>query len=135
MDIVNYLNDKHKVYLDRSEIHGVGLFASTKIHEGELIFRDDVEMEIHAYKIFDLLSCGANVDIVEQLKLSRCHHNDVLHLRVPNYVVFSDYINHSKDSNCKIVNRQEWTATKEINKGQEILFNYNSLPIQYKKDF
>lgn len=135
MDVINYLNDKHKVYLDASEIHGVGLFASTKIHEGELFFRDDSEVEIHAYKIFDLLSYGANVDIVEQLKHSRCHNDDVLHLRVPNFVVFSDYINHSRDSNCKIVDNKDWTATKEIDKGQEILFNYNSLPIQYKKDF
>jgi hypothetical protein len=133
MDIINYVN-QHKVHLGCSEIHGVGLFASTKIYEGELIYRNDLEKEIIQFEIFDLLSHGANADIIEQLKMSRCRDNDVLFIRQPNFVAFSDYINHSKNSNCKLVGK-DWIATEEIAKSQEILFNYKSLDIEYKKDF
>lgn len=134
IDVINYLNEQHKVHLGCSEIHGVGLFASTKIHEGELVYRNNLEYKTYALNIFDLLSLGANADIIEQLKHTSCQDDDVLHLYVPNSAIFSDYINHSKDSNCKMVDGS-WFATKEIAKSQEILFNYKSSNIQYKKNF
>ena len=132
MDVINFVN-QHKVHLSSSNIHGVGLFATTKIYEGELIYKNDLDYKVYACKIFDLLSHGANADIVEQLKTSRLD-DDSLHIRSPNFVVFSDYINHSKYSNCKLVDN-EWIATKEIAKGQEILCNYTSSNIKFKKDF
>lgn len=90
-------------YVDRSPIHGKGLFAARKISEGELIGE---------LKVTPANRDGLHVLWVTETRKVRVH--------CP-----LKYINHSDEPNAVYYDSLEVVALRDIEKGEEITHNYS----------
>lgn len=90
-------------YVDRSPIHGKGLFAARKINEGELIGE---------LKVSPATRDGHHVLWVTETRKVR--------VRCP-----LRYINHSPEPNAVYYDTLEVIALRDIEKGEEITHDYS----------
>ncbi len=110
-----------KSYVDRSKIHGFGLFAAEAIKKGDLIWRFDPRIDkVLSEKDF--------------LSLPKLNQDFVMHYCYKTegkYVICGDdgrYVNHSDNPNTEGMESEDGygitIASRDIEKGQEITGNY-----------
>ena len=123
---IHKINDY--VYLSESKIHGKGIFALTKIpsntkiiqYKGELISKKEGAKRQKMYE--DLSKKDSSKGAVYIFDIDEEH--DLDGTCETNY---AKNINHSCEPNCKyeIKNKEVWISSiREIQKGEEICFNY-----------
>ena len=118
---------KIKTYLDKSSIHGIGLFANEDIKQGELIwaFTKDVDQFIPGPVLRDISKEEANF----------LENAAVYDEEEDTYCLVADnvrFINHSDKPNVGETDRTtddllEMFALKDIKKGEEITLDYNEM--------
>ena len=107
-----------KTYIDKSPIHGIGLFADQKILNGQLVWAmHDLDMCIDK-QYFEALPKTAQDFIhkhgdwdIELQKITMSFDND-------------KFINHSDTPNLDYSKSQRTYANKDIYPGEEITINY-----------
>tara|TARA_Y100000361_G_C10848978_1_gene183395 strand:- start:68 stop:433 length:366 start_codon:yes stop_codon:yes gene_type:complete len=104
-------------YLDKSEIHGVGVFSKENIKKGRKIQeeRSNFQMEFDKNNLPSMPLAFSN--FLETHSYQKYLHPDTLILQVDN----SKYINHSKNPNLN----HDGFAVKDIKIGDEITIDYN----------
>ena len=103
-------------YLDKSEIHGVGVFSKENIKKGRKIQeeRSNFQKEFDKNNLPSMPLAFAN--FLETHSYQKYLHPDVLILQLDN----SKYVNHSDNPNLD----DDGFAIKDINIGDEIVINY-----------
>lgn len=109
------------VYLDKSPIQGIGVFAKHRIAQGTLVWKFhpdyDRSIEVKAYE----RETGP-----VKAYLDRYAYPD---RRDPNYIVFeaddARYMNHADAPNCDVSSPEETYALRDIAPGEEMTCNYH----------
>jgi SET domain-containing protein len=110
-----------KTYLDKSPIHGIGVFADEDIKKDQLIWKFDKQTDI---ALGDKESINCNIEEIQK--------------QYPNYYIYFDlqfqqliflgdndrFTNHSDNPNTENDINGDVFALKEIKKGEELTLNY-----------
>ncbi len=106
---------EEKLIVKDSAIKGRGVFASKNMKKGETVcFMAGKEISIEQVK-----EGYENQDVKE---------NYPLQVGEETYISMNhpyDYINHSCDANCAIIEKNKLVAVKNIEKGEEITYDYS----------
>lgn len=105
-----------KTYTDKSNIHGIGLFASEPIKPGDLIFT--VSGALHLVKDFDLLPKSLKKASDDWVGISRYRYIDTKASPIR-------FINHSCEPNAALRTPRRLIAMKAIAAGEEITMDYS----------
>ena len=116
-----------KTYIDKSSIHGIGLFAEEFIPKGTIVWiMSDLDMILEQEE-FDKLPIIAQDYIrkhgdwdIQMQKITMSFDND-------------KFINHSDKTNLRYNKNQTTEANKDILKGEEITINYFEFDEQASK--
>ncbi|MER8504228.1 MULTISPECIES: SET domain-containing protein-lysine N-methyltransferase [unclassified Mesorhizobium] len=109
------------VYLDKSPIQGIGVFAKNHIRRGTLVWKLDPKydrrIEVTTYE----RETGPVKTYLDRYAYpDRCD---------PNYIVFeaddARYMNHADDPNCDVSQPEETYALRDIAPGEEMTCDYN----------
>jgi uncharacterized protein len=114
------INAPTKIYLDKSPIHGRGVFASQKIFNGEVF-------EIAPYLDLEI-KFGTISDILVNHRFNWPYGTSNWEKQVVG-LGFSSYYNHSNNFNANwrsntFLDAFEFYAVRDINEGEEILIYY-----------
>lgn len=109
------------VYLDKSPVEGIGVFAKNAISKGSLIWKLDLRydrmIEVEAYE----RETGPVKDYLDRYAYP-CRSD-------PRYIVFeaddARYMNHADDPNCDVSSGHEAFALRDIAPGEELTCDYN----------
>ena len=109
------------VYLDKSSIQGIGVFARAHIPRGTLIWKLDPRFD----RIIDVETYESESGSVKSY-LDRYSYPD---RRDPNYIVFeaddARFMNHAYEPNCDVSSPEETYALHDIGPGEELTCDYN----------
>mgnify|MGYP001579136708 CR=1 FL=1 len=108
-----------KTYLDKSPIHGFGLFADEDISKGTIVWRMSSLDMILEQEEFDKLPEVAQAYI--------CHHGDwdIVMQKITMSFDNDKFINHESNTPNLTYNKNQTTeANRDIKKGEEITINY-----------
>ncbi|MBL7059058.1 SET domain-containing protein [Candidatus Pacearchaeota archaeon] len=110
---------KIKYYLDKSKIHGLGIFAKEDIKKGKIIYVHNDKLDlILTQKEFNELNKKEKKLVLhygyfnKKLNKWRLDHDDIR------------FCNHSKNSNITLF-QGKIISKKNISKGEELLQNYS----------
>ena len=113
-----------KTYLDRSTIHGIGLFADQEIMAEELVWELNCLVD-HAYTLDQWTALRANISEQSFLNIRRLSYKEenLIYLCMDN----AQFMNHSEASynvahHGSLKNRMY--AVRHIARGEELLCNY-----------
>lgn len=109
------------VYLDRSPVQGIGVFAKTHIAKGTLVWKlhpdYDRRIAVEQYE--------QETGPVKAYLDRYCYPDR----RDRNFIVFeaddARYMNHADDPNCDISKPEEMYALRDITPGEELTCDYN----------
>jgi SET domain-containing protein len=109
------------VYLDKSSIEGIGVFAKNHIARGTLVWKFDPRYDQRiAVDIYE----GETGPVKNYLD-RYCYPDR----RDPNYIVFeaddARYMNHADAPNCDVSAPEETYALRDIAPGEEMTCDYN----------
>lgn len=112
---------KIKTKLDKSMIHGLGLFADEDVPKGTVVWEYN-PATCHTYTIEGFIERCKSCSL-EEIK------NLINYSYIKNKLVYSitddtRYINHSTRANVDFSNPKKEIALRDIKKGEEILENY-----------
>jgi hypothetical protein len=107
-------NIKEKIYIGKSDLHGKGIFASKNIRKGEVIFT------VKGEKINFLID---NKEQAKKAGLNWFGFGKNQWIDVENN--YCNNLNHSCNPNSGIKNKIHIIALKNINKDEEITFDYS----------
>lgn len=116
-------------YIQKSEIHGFGLFADRKLEARTILcILDGQVMDWGQYdKIVDIVKLGKYQNYI----FMEWNALDTSTLLVRAFRTKYSYINHSDNPNVKIYyNPLRIETLKTINKGEEILIDYTQEPLR-----
>ncbi|MFB9983314.1 SET domain-containing protein [Mesorhizobium kowhaii] len=109
------------VYLDKSPIQGIGVFAKNRIPRGTRIWKLDPRFD----RLIKVETYEGETGPVKSY-LDRYSYPD---RRDPNYIVFeaddARYMNHADEPNCDVSSPEETFALRDIAPGEELTCNYN----------
>jgi SET domain-containing protein len=110
-----------KTYLDKSPIHGIGLFADEDISKGTVIWKYH-GLTVHKLAI-DIIHGGWNhpQSFIDHIKTYAWIENGFYYWCLDN----GRFMNHSDNSNT-YETKIETIALVDIKKGEEITCNYNT---------
>jgi SET domain-containing protein len=119
-----------KTYLDRSSIHGIGLFAAERISKGTVIWRlsPDIDLLLDPAQV-DRLAPPARAQIEKYTYLDR-------HLR--RLVLCGDdarFFNHAEEPNCHDLPDEAGgttVAARDIEVGEELTSDYASFDANHR---
>jgi len=104
------------VYLDKSPIQGIGVFAKSHIPRGTLVWKLDPRFD----RIIDVETYEGETGPVKNY-LDRYSYPD---RRDPAYIVFeaddARYMNHDDEPNCDVSSPEETYALRDIAPGEEM---------------
>lgn len=109
------------VYLDKSPIQGIGVFAKHAIARGAVIWRLDLKYD----RLIDVGTYEAETGPVKDYLDRYCYprRSD------PRYIVFeaddARYMNHADHPNCDMSPGDVAVALRDIAVGEEMTCNYN----------
>ena len=114
--------DKYKVYIGKSEIHGVGLRAIKDIKQHETVFyyrsKNTFQLPIQA-----LLQNRVDKRVIQTLcRLYYCDENHIYLQKEPT-LNFVNFLNHSKDSNMYF-SQGYYIAKTDIKQDEELTLNF-----------
>ena len=109
------------VYLDKSPIQGIGVYAKHPISKGTLVWRLDTRFD----RIIEVAVYESQTGPVKDY-LDRYAYPD---RRDRNFIVFeaddARYMNHDDDPNCDVSAPEESYALRDIAAGEELTCDYN----------
>jgi uncharacterized protein len=109
-----------KTYLDKSPIHGIGVFAAQEIQEGNLVWMFEPRID----KVLDINDLSENLTLIERQFIETYAYFDK---QLNKYVLSADndrFTNHSNDPNTFPLSTSEVVACRDIHVGEEITINY-----------
>lgn len=121
-----------KAYIDKSSIHGFGLFAKEPINSGETIaILDGQVMKYDDYKRIEEIYIGSEIiKGAEEYFFMEWNMIRLGLLRVRPMRTKYSYINHSRQPNLFLMNNsQKIIALNDIDAGQELLLDYCKEPL------
>jgi SET domain-containing protein len=107
-----------KIFLQKSEIHGIGVFATDIIPKGTITWVFDEGI--------DLILPISKVESLPEPAKSQLYHYGYIYLGTNNITLCADdarFMNHSGNSNTKNVNGSD-IAVQDIAAGEEITCDY-----------
>lgn len=118
---INWMK-RYKVYVGKSDIHGVGLKAIKDIKKGEQVYYYK-SYATHKLSKSELISKGIDKRVIDTL--SRLYFCDKEHLYLqPNQqIYFVNYLNHSENPNMIFVNGF-YIARCDIKQDEEVTLNF-----------
>jgi uncharacterized protein len=109
------------VYLDKSPVQGIGVFAKKPIAAGTLIWRFDPNYDRRIPVATYESETGPVKDYLDRYAYPDRHD--------PNFIVFeaddARYMNHADDPNCDVSKSEVAHALRDIAAGEELTCNYN----------
>lgn len=109
------------VFLDRSPLEGIGVFARHAIARGTVIWK--------MHPQFDLLIPVAQWEAQEGAVKTYLDRYAYPSRQRPGFIVFeaddARYMNHSADPNCDVSHEDTHLALRDIAAGEEITCDYN----------
>ena len=114
--------DNYKVYIGKSDIHGVGLRAIKDIKRHETVF---YHRSKNTYKLnkLQLIQNGVHKDVIKTLsRLYYCDH-DFLFLKANPELNFVNYLNHCENPNMYF-RQGYYIANKDIKQDEEVTLNF-----------
>lgn len=109
------------VYLDRSQLQGIGVFARQSISKGSVIWRFDPR--------FDRLISNEDWESTDGAVKSYLDRYCYPSRANPGHIVFEGddarYMNHADAPNCDFSREDEARAIKDIVAGEELTCDYN----------
>lgn len=108
-----------KTYIDKSNVHGMGLYAAEFIPKGTVTWQYDPDFDVG----FD----PEEVASLPELQKAYILYYAYLDKDINRLILCADsqrFINHSKNTNIESTPRQD-VASRDIQKGEEFLCNYN----------
>ncbi|ANT53924.1 SET domain-containing protein [Mesorhizobium amorphae] len=109
------------VYLDKSPIQGIGVFAKKHIPRGTLVWKLDPRFD----RLIEVDTYEGESGPVKGY-LDRYSYPD---RRNPGYIVFeaddARYMNHADEPNCDVSSPEETYALRDIAPGEELTCDYN----------
>jgi hypothetical protein len=121
-----------KTYLDRSTIHGVGLFAAERIRKGTVLWRLNPLIDVQLTEA-QIASLG---DAAREQILKYTYRDRVL----GTYVLCGDdarFFNHMENPNCLDVPDEQGGATvaaRDIEAGEELTCDYASFDAEFRPE-
>ena len=112
-----------KSYLDKSKVHGIGVFADTEIKKGTVVWKFNplVDLVFTKNKWFRLKN-KLNKECFEELEKYSYKQKNKFYLCIDN----GQFMNHGI-KNCNLYNdfkTDTLVAVKDIKKGEELICNY-----------
>ena len=110
------------VYLDRSPIQGIGVFAKTSIPAGTRIWKLDLNYD----RLIPVELYESETGPVKSYldRYAYPHRSD------PRFIVFeaddARYMNHADRPNCDVARLEEAFAIRDIEPGDELTCDYNA---------
>ncbi len=109
------------VYLDKSPIQGIGVYAKSAIHKGTLLWQLDLRFDRLIETSVYEAQVGPVKDYLDRYAYPR--RSD------PNYIVFeaddARFMNHADDPNCDFSGGDVAHALRDIAPGDELTCDYN----------
>lgn len=109
------------VYLDKSPIQGIGVFAKHPISRGTMIWKLDPKYD----RVIEVDTYERETGPIKSY-LDRYSYPD---RRDPRYIVFeaddARYMNHADEPNCDVSSPEETFALRDIAPGEELTCNYH----------
>jgi SET domain-containing protein len=109
---------KVKTYIDKSPIHGIGLFADEDIPKGTLVWEFSDGYDISLSRFGDLIT-----KIQRDFLVKYSFFDKQLHF----WILSADddrFTNHSEDPNTIPLDNGKMVAARDIKSGEEITANY-----------
>jgi len=104
-----------KTYLDKSEIHGIGLFADEDIEKGKVVGKiTNLDFKVNKISI-----ANRYMDWMIDTYVDKGEY-------IQTYMDNMRFMNHSEDPNC-FDTENVCIAIKDIKKGQELTCDYKNL--------
>ena len=119
-------------YLDRSPLHGIGLFASQKIIAGSMVWEFNPAVDL-VYSLNQWDALKASIAAPSFMNLARLSYKEAgeIYICMDN----AQFMNHSETHTNGVhgASKNRMHALRDINKGEELLCNYlsNSDPDDY----
>lgn len=119
-----------KTYLDRSAIHGIGLFAGERIAKGTVVWRRAPEI--------DLLLDPADLERLHPTSREQIEKYTYLDQRLRKLVLCGDdarFFNHSDAPNCHDFPDADGgttVAARDIERGEELTSDYSSFDANHR---
>lgn len=119
-----------KTYLDRSTIHGIGLFAGERIPAGTVVWRRSPEI--------DLLLEPAQLDRLHAAARAQVEKYSYLDRMLGKLVLCGDdarFFNHSDTPNCHDfpdASGGTTVAARDIERGEELTSDYSSFDASHR---
>jgi len=108
-----------KTKLDKSKIHGIGVFAEEFIPKGKVVYQ--------YLEGFDIIYSTEQIEKMSMLTRKYIEHYAYYSSGEGGYVLCGDngrFVNHSKTPNIQMYNRINTVALKDIQIGEEITEDY-----------
>jgi len=120
--------------IDKSSIHGFGLFASKAIEAGQVLYEFDGQaVSVEDYNKIEML-VGEQIGPYKNYIFMECNYLDEYTLLVRNFRTKYSYINHSRSPNVEIRQHpMHLVSIKTIQSGDELTIDYRkeSLSSEY----
>ena len=123
--ILHHIENELFCQIQRSSIHGVGVFAIRPIPKGIDPFKNLKNFRELKFKI-DLLD-KVHPSVVKQIKRFCFYNDEYFYLSTLglNQVSFITYLNHSKSPNIKLIKNGGAISLKKIKQGEELTIDYD----------
>ncbi len=113
-----------KTYLDKSPIHGLGVYAGEDVSKGQVIWREIAGLDV-------IVPPAVLKDLppvmLDYMETYGYYFDDAFHLNLDN----AKYSNHADDPNMIMNAQKEFYACRAIRKGEEITCDYNEFSMDY----
>lgn len=132
--IDNTIDNIQQGYIDKSELHGFGLFSKIDIDENDILCV--LDGQVISWDLYNKIRKNMASFITkpyEQYLFMEWNALNQENLLVRSLRTKYSYINHSRTPNTKIIyNPIQIVAIKEIAKDEEITIDYSKEPLNYE---
>ena len=112
-------------YLDRSTVHGIGLFAAREIEPGTVVWEFNPAVDL-AYTLdqWQALKVSVSFHSFANLRRLSFKENGRIYLCLDN----AQFMNHSETNEnvAHVLSKDKMEAVRQISRGEELLCNYLS---------
>ena len=118
---INWMK-RYKVYVGKSDIHGVGLKAIKDIKKGEQVYYYRSK-NTHKLSKSELISQGIDKKVIDTLSRLYFCDKEHLYLQPDQQIYFVNYLNHSENPNMVFI-RGFYMAKRDIKQDEEVTLDF-----------
>tara|TARA_B100001769_G_C22045163_1_gene561707 strand:+ start:458 stop:895 length:438 start_codon:yes stop_codon:yes gene_type:complete len=114
---------RYKVYVGKSDIHGVGLKAIKDIKKGEQVYYYRNYTPTQKLSKSELISKGIDEKVIETLSRLYFCDEENLYLQPNQQIYFVNFLNHSENPNMVFI-RGFYMAKRDIKQDEEVTLDF-----------